>query len=240
MRHRRLSNKFLTVVFFPIIILLLMFANFLIDQPSHQAFSQQKMMQTPTGLGFDVSEHQQTINWKEIDNSTYRFVIIRTGYGDAFTGAIDQYFYENIKQVKQQGLKVGIYHYSYAMNAQEAKQEAEFVLSILDGIQLDLPVYFDFEDPCHDTLSSNEMNKIANAFLTTIKDSHYTTGIYANSDRLSFLSSQLLDQHDIWIASYGKEPIYAGEIKLWQYTNQGKIAGISTDVDINYGYYPSL
>lgn len=237
MRHRRLSNKFLTVVFFPIIILLLMFANFLIDQPSHQAFSQQRMTQTPTGLGFDVSEHQQTINWQEIDTSTYSFVIIRTGYGDASTGAIDQYFYENIKQAKERGLKVGVYHYSYAMSAQEAKQEAEFVLSILEGIDLDLPVYFDFEDSCHDILSSNEMNKIANAFLTTIENNHYSTGLYANSDRLSYLSSDLLDQHDIWIASYGQEPIYYGTIKLWQYTNQGKITGISTDVDINYGYY---
>lgn len=237
MRKRHFSNKFLTVLFFPIIIILLMLANFLIDQPNHQAYSQQHFRQTPTGLGFDVSEHQQVIRWSDIDTQTYSFVIIRTGYGDASTGAIDQYFYENIKQAKEQGLKVGVYHYSYAMNASEAKQEAEFVLSILKGIQLDLPVYFDFEDECHDQLSSHEMNKIANAFLSTIEESHYTTGLYANSSRLNNLSPTLLEKHDIWVASYGQDPIYSGTVKLWQYTNQGKIEGISTDVDLNYSYY---
>ncbi|MFR6694391.1 MAG: hypothetical protein ACLUS6_10590 [Dysosmobacter sp.] len=54
---------------------------------------------------------------------------------------------------------MGVYFFSQAATAQEAAQEALYALQLLDGRDLDLPVYYDWEpvqqeDSC--TLHNNE------------------------------------------------------------------------------------
>lgn len=236
-KYKKRKSKIIIVSLFPITILVLMVLYTYYGQSNNDIHSQPLyQLPNPAGFGIDVSEHQKIIDWDVIDQEQVDFAIIRTGYGYKEDGNIDLYFYENIKVAKQNGFDVGVYHYSYATSEEEARKEAEFVLSILDNMSLDLPVYFDFEDECHDSLSYDELNNITSTFLTTIENAGYKTGLYANLDRINRLDKNILDGHDIWIASYGSEPYYPGNIKMWQYTNQGKIDGISTHVDLNYSY----
>ena len=95
-------------------------------------------------LGIDVSEHNGALDWAKIKAAGVAFVIVRSGYG---TSHVDNFFAQNIRGAREQGLPVGIYHFSYALDPAGAKKEAEFVLSILKPFrgEIFLPVFFDFE-----------------------------------------------------------------------------------------------
>ena len=53
----------------------------------------------------------------------------------------DAKFQTNYKNAKAAGLKVGVYCYSLAQNAAQAKAEGDKVLNILNAQKLDYPVY---------------------------------------------------------------------------------------------------
>lgn len=234
MKRRKQPHKFYIVLCFALLILLICFISNKAENTSsiyqHFNFNQ------PLSLGIDVSEHQGKIDWQQVAQENIQFAIIRTGYGDQQSGNIDKYFYENIEEAKQNHIQVGAYHYSYALNEQQAIQEAQFVLKIIENIPFDLPIYFDFEDSCHDSLSNQELNNIVYAFIHELEKNGVKTGIYSHTSRLNQLNADLLQQ-DIWIASYGKAPNVSNmNIKIWQYSCEGHINGINTAVDLNYYY----
>ena len=76
-------------------------------------------------LGIDVSEHNGALDWAKIKASGVQFAIIRTGYG---VSHVDNYFEKNIQGALAQNIPVGVYHFSYALDAAGAKKEGEFVL----------------------------------------------------------------------------------------------------------------
>ena len=85
--------------------------------------------------GIDVSSWQGNIDWGTVKNQGIDFAIIRTGYGKTAPEVqTDAYFEQNYSGATANGIKVGAYHYSYAENVQDALQEADFCLSILNWI----------------------------------------------------------------------------------------------------------
>ena len=84
-------------------------------------------------VGIDVSYHNGTINWEKVKNSGISFAIIRCGYGSDFTSQDDTQFLNNVKGAQENGIDIGIYLYSYAMNLtgndsrQLAKQSMYYV-----------------------------------------------------------------------------------------------------------------
>ena len=98
-------------------------------------------------LGVDVSYHNKGINWEAVRAQGIDFAIIRLGYRGWETGLLheDVCFRQNLLGAKAAGLKVGVYLYSTAVNVREAQEEAAFILTLLNGVKLDLPVYLDTE-----------------------------------------------------------------------------------------------
>lgn len=138
--------------------------------------------------GIDVSEHNGTLNWAKIKASGVKFAIIRTGYGKSYT---DSQFTANMKGALTQGIPVGVYHFSYALDTAGARKEAEFVLSLLAPYKdkITLPVFFDFEYDSVNyaakqgvTLGRQAFNDHAVAFLEVVKAAGYKPGIYYNLD----------------------------------------------------------
>ena len=70
-----------------------------------------------TEVGIDVSKWQKNIDFKKVKDAGATFVMIRLGYQDGVNGKyiLDKYFEENIKNAKENGIKVGVYFYSYAI-----------------------------------------------------------------------------------------------------------------------------
>ena len=83
--------------------------------------------------GIDVSEHQYDIDWEKVAADGIDFAMIRVGYRGSTAGQIytDEYFEKNIAGATAAGLKVGVYFYSQAINAEEAAEEAAFVLNAI-------------------------------------------------------------------------------------------------------------
>ena len=189
-------------------------------------------------LGIDVSEHQQSIDWKKVADSSIEFAIIRSSYGwSDYVNQTDAYFEQNYHHAKENGIKVGIYHYSYATTIDEATKEAEFVLHLLKNKKMDYPIFYDMEDECMSDLDQETLTAIASTFCERLKKEGYYVGLYTNPNFLSRMNLEQIKQYDLWLANYNVMPTDDFEYGLWQYSCYGKVYGIDGDVDLNFSYY---
>ena len=192
--------------------------------------------------GIDVSVHQKEIDFNKVKNDGISFVYIRVGYRGYSTGEIheDAYFRENIKNAINAGLKVGVYFFSQATNAKEAQEEAEFVLYCIKDYKIALPIAYDMEYVTQEdrikNLTNEQLTECAKSFADTIRSAGYDSTIYESSSWLihSIDMTVLQDYNSFWVASYhtGKMP-YNYVFDIWQYTPNGRVEGIETDVDMN-------
>lgn len=188
--------------------------------------------------GIDVSFWQGEINWKEVKKDNIDFAIIRASYGwSNHQTQTDQNFHQNVKEAKKNGIKVGAYHYAHATNVEEALLEADFFISLISNYHFDYPVFYDVEDHDQVNLSKKELTDLALAFLNRVKEAGYDVGLYASESWLSQkFDMERLKDYDIWLASYTPTSYYQNNYELWQYTKEGKVKGIKTNVDLNYSY----
>ena len=189
--------------------------------------------------GIDVSAWQGNIDWVKVKNSGVDFAIIRSGWGFKDEGEIDSFFVSNIKNAKSAGIKVGVYHYSYAESAENAKQEAEYCLSIIKSanVELDLPIYFDIEDASIANAHNREIRtNMCIAFCSEIESAGYWAGVYANLNWFNnYLNkNELESRYTLWLAQYNE--INEMECDIWQYTSSGYVEGINGNVDMNIMY----
>ena len=98
--------------------------------------------------GIDVSHHNGTINWAAVKAAGYDFAIIKVGGRGYGSGAIyqDTQFKNNINGATANGIKVGIYFYSAALNEQEALEEAAWTCEQIKYYRITYPVVYDFEE----------------------------------------------------------------------------------------------
>lgn len=192
-------------------------------------------------IGIDVSVHNGEIDWDAVAEDGIDYVIIRIGNRGSTAGSLyeDECYQQNIKGAKAAGLDVGVYFFSQAISVAEAMEEAAFVLDILDGEDLDYPVYFDWEymgqsDARTNDISTETLTACANAFCEYIDDHGYTPGIYIYGS-LAYQSYDLslMTDYDWWFAGYYDNPDFYYDFRMWQYSSTGSVAGISTNVDMN-------
>ncbi len=197
---------------------------------------------SPTAMvGIDVSAHQGEVDWQTIQQSGVDFVILRVGYRGYTDGGIfaDPTFAENLENARAAGLKIGVYFFSQAISEAEAREEASFVLDALDGVALDLPVYFDWEfvenDSARTNLASSEtVTDCAVTFCEAVEKAGYKAGVYFNQS-LGYLTMNLgrLKAYDFWLAEYRNTPEFYYHFHMWQYSDSGTVPGISGHVDMN-------
>ncbi len=200
--------------------------------------------------GIDVSSHNGKINWKKVSKKA-DFVFIRAGVRGYSKGEInpDKKAKENIEGAIKNGIPVGVYFYTQAVNEKEAEKEAEFVLKKIKGYNITLPVVIDFEYASKNgkstgrlynaKLSKKQNTQIVNAFCDKIRKAGYTPGIYASSYiyRWHLNMKSIPDDVFIWVADYNKNVTYGGYYDIWQYSEKGKCDGVSSKhVDTNYFY----
>ena len=184
--------------------------------------------------GIDVSEHQGVINWEAVKNSDVDFVIIRCGYGDNYSYQDDKQWLRNVRECERLGIPYGVYIYSYATTAAQARSEAQHVLRLLSGHNPAYPVYFDMED--NSTLGAqSQFAEFASIFCSTIEAAGYEAGVYANLYWWNtYLTDSRFSQWDRWVAQYNYQCDYQGVYAMWQSTSSGTVPGISGNVDINF------
>lgn len=184
--------------------------------------------------GIDVSYWNGNIDWTKVKAAGIQFAMLRGGYG---TNGKDSKFEQNYKGAKTVGVPMGVYHYSYAKTVEAAKQEAKFCLSYLKGKQFEYPIAFDIEDSSQRNLGKATITAITKAFCETVEKAGYYVAIYSNLDWLrNRLDLNILKSYDIWLAQWASKPTYSGSFGMWQYADNGKLNGISGNVDMNISY----
>ena len=187
----------------------------------------------------DVSYCQGNINWDQVNVDA---VIIRAGYG-RLVSQKDAYFERNYAGCKRRGIPCGVYWYSYAMNEEQARMEADACLAVIKDKKFEFPIYYDVEENSQFNLGRAAVSRIIRAFLERVEKAGYWVGLYGSYSSLTtFTEPDIRQRYSIWLAHWGvKKSPYQGEYGLWQ-TGIGRRAGINGDVDIDTGFvdYPAL
>ena len=200
-------------------------------------------MKTIIGRGIDVSKYQGTIDWKKVKKAGVQFVIIRAGYGK-LSSQVDSKFVENYNNAKANGIKVGLYWYSYATTPAEAKQEAAACKAVIGNRAFDYPIYYDVEEGKTLNTGKSNVSAIIKAFCSEMEASGYYVGVYMSKAAAeAYLTDEVKNRYAMWIAHWGvKETTYKGNYGLWQSSSIGVVPGINgvVDTDVSYIDYPEI
>lgn len=189
--------------------------------------------------GIDVSKHNGVIDWMDVKYHI-DFAMLRAGYGK---NNIDTMFNRNAAACERYGIPYGVYWFSYAHTPEMARNEAKYCLEIISEFNPTYPVCFDFEYDSAAyakkngvTVTKKLMCDMAIAFLSEIEKAGYYAMNYTNIDYLNKGFSSLTSKYDTWLAQWSvKTP--SKPCGIWQYSDNGKVAGIAGKVDMNYSYH---
>lgn len=211
--------------------------------------------------GIDVSKWQKTIDWKAVKEAGVEFAIIRLGYRAQATGTLtlDECFDQNIQGAHDAGIKIGVYFYTQAITAKEAKAEAQFCVQKLENYPgyLSFPIMYDIENTATDRmgkadLTTAQRTSFCQAFCDEAIANGYKSGIYASlyyfKDKLQ--PEKFSSDYHNWLARYSKSyntngVKYEYPYEMWQYSDGDssnkkivsvKIPGISGNVDLDVYY----
>ncbi len=223
-----------------------------------ESMSKKVLFHTDIKTGIDVSSYQGTIDWAKVKKDGIEFAMIRAGFrgwgtsDDGVNGKLvqDTKFDENAKNAIKNGIPIGTYFFSQAIDEKEAVEEAKFVVSIIKDYKITYPVVIDVEysgAPNHtgraDNVSKEMRTKICKAFADYIKKAGYTPMIYADKNfATNNLDMSKLSGYSFWLAHYtgatqdnplNKPSSYSGKFKMWQYTSSGKVNGVNGNTDMN-------
>lgn len=196
-------------------------------------------------FGIDVSHHQGTIDWHKVKEAGVTFAFIRLGYrgyGEEGNISLDKQFEYNITHAQAEGIDVGVYFFSQALNEEEAKEEAEFVLSVLNGYDIQLPVAYDLITATDGSgrtsnLSVDQFAQNAETFCKLIRGAFYGTTIAFNDTQWPQFESKLdrLTVYNFWYGDYDisghAQPPF--NYDFLQFSNAGHVSGIDTVVDLD-------
>lgn len=166
--------------------------------------------------GIDVSENNGAIDWQAVVDAGIEFVMVRSSYG---LYSKDSMFIENVNAAQAVGLKVGAYHYSYALNTDDALQEAINCREAIDnaGVLLELPVFFDMEDADGYKSTRGMPTNITEICRVFIDNLGLDCGVYASyswlTDKIDWQSLGCA----VWNAQWGDTDDIKGF--MWQYTD---------------------
>ncbi|WP_395053496.1 glycoside hydrolase family 25 protein [Flavobacterium sp.] len=184
-------------------------------------------------VGFDVSQFQGNINWKEIDSVEHlvplQFVFIRATAGN---DKVDSKFKENWKNAKEHNFIRGAYHY-YRPNENSLEQANNFIKTV--KLQKgDFPPVLDIEQlPKNQSIDSLKVG--LKRFLKKI-DEHYKVKpiIYSGEKYYTSFLKEEFSEYTFWVANYN---FWVEDIKddwlFWQFSEKASIEGITEKVDLN-------
>ena len=189
----------------------------------------------------DLSSHQEEVDYDQLAADGVSGVILRVGFRGYGTGAIvdDDMFETHYEGATKAGLKVGIYFYSQAVSADEAAEEADYVLNKLYGRKIELPVVYDTEQVYDEGARTEGMDPsvrtdCAVTFCDRVAQSGYTPMIYTNRNFFATdLDMSRLSGYKLWLAHYAERPNFPYMYSGWQYTDTGVAAGVAGNVDLN-------
>lgn len=194
-------------------------------------------------FGIDVSKWQGDFDFGEASRQGARFAVIRAG--GSYVGEEcyeDPNFALNLHKARAEGMEVGVYWYSNALDVIQVVKEAEFLANILREARLELPVYLDIETSRQAKPERRRINSaMALAWHATLLSHGFLGGVYSFANFFNTcLETSFLAGLPLWVASYTYNPPDIQGLTMWQFggdTNRirdPEIGGVV--VDQNYKY----
>ena len=189
--------------------------------------------------GIDVSRWQGEINWPLVAESDTKFVIMKATEGTNYTDTKFNYNWENAKKV---GLYVGAY--CFFRPGRDAKGQADYFLSVVDFANSDISPVIDLE--VNDGMTAATVMSRVKIWIDRIIEVTGRIPILYSSP--SFLNTYFsvggkppawAKDMPLWIANWtsANEPYMPKgwtTWAIWQYTNVGKVPGITGYVDLDW------
>ena len=152
---------------------------------------------------------------------------------------LDDMFESHVQGALEEGLHVGVYFFSQALNYDEGVEEANFVLNAIRDYNITCPVAIDTEfldasDARTNGLDIDSRTDSIVGFCETVKAAGYIPMIYSNRNwYVQSLDMSRLGDYKLWLAHYTNQPDFPYKYVGWQYTDQGTLSGVEGSVDLN-------
>lgn len=184
--------------------------------------------------GIDVSHWEGDIDFREVKRAGIRFVYIKASEGTSY---IDPDFERNYREARKARLKIGFYHYVTARTIEEGRAEARHFADVIRAKKYNGCPVMDFE--VFGNLTKEQINEISLAFLNELaEETGKRVAIYSDANNATNTFDVRLSIYPLWIADYGvSRPDMKNHWNSWagwQYTDSGRVEGISGRVDRNY------
>ena len=190
-----------------------------------------------TTKGIDVSKWQATVDWAKVAADGVKFGVARTSDGTTYD---DKYFTANWQGMKNNGIIRGAYQ--FFRPDQDAVNQAKFMISKINkagGLQAgDLPPVLDLEK--NGGLSTSNVVKQVDKWIAYIQQNTgrrpiiYTGSYFWDANAATTKYSA----YPLWTAHYTTKscplvPNAWNKWAIWQYTDKGKVNGVSGNCDMN-------
>ncbi|WP_324627204.1 GH25 family lysozyme [Acinetobacter sp. MD2(2019)] len=184
--------------------------------------------------GFDVSHHQGKIDWTQISPKQYHFVYIKATEGGDYQ---DPSFQENWLHARQQGLNVGAYHY-YRLCRDAQIQAQNFIATVPKKWNALAPVIdLEYDAQCLSQATQEQLIQQIKLMQSLLRK-HYGKApiFYVSKTFYHVVLMGHFDKTQLWIRDYDEAYPTLKDQRgwfFWQYSKQGKIAGIEQAVDLD-------
>lgn len=171
-------------------------------------------------FGIDISRWQGMYDFEQAKKEGIEFAIFRCGGADDKNIGMyyDSTYRRNYAECARLGIARGVYYLFDAANTDEAAEQARHCLGLVEGMDLQLPVFADVEG---EALDADNLTEIINTFCEVIKKAGYAAGVYASaSPMINLMDIRAIKEagNDVWCASYTAEkPEIGVDIDIWQY-----------------------
>ena len=200
--------------------------------------------------GIDISHYQRGIHWEQLKADSVphpiRFVFIKATQGKSM---VDAHFKQNWEQAQQYKFRIGAYHF-YKYKDDPLEQAANYIRNVSLTPGHLLPI-IDVELDCSTCntpgVPTDEMIANLKKYLGAI-EAHYKVkpiiytyqGFYHQylhkhfPDYYYWMALYRNQPPDGWVEQVKKETAQEPKIALWQFTDSGKIPGITGAVDMSF------
>lgn len=195
----------------------------------------------------DMAHYQTVTSWSKIANNVDA-VILKATQGHALSSKSymfpDKAFHKYAKAAIAHGIPLGVYHFFTGSTEADAVKEADYFCEVIapyrDKIMLAVCDAENYDNKWLLGLSRKQLTDNINAFCARVKAKGYPTAHYTNVDHINSYINAKDISYPCWCASYGTRKPTAPNLIAWQYTSEGRVPGISTNVDVNHGYFSEV
>lgn len=197
-------------------------------------------------FGIDISRWQGMFDFEQAKREGIEFAIFRCGGADDKNIGMyyDSTYRRNYVKCARLGIARGVYYLLDAESTEEAAEQARHCLSLVERMNLQLPVFADVEG---EALDADNLTEIINRFCEVIKEAGHAAGVYASaSPMINLMDIRAIKEagNDVWCASYTAEkPEIGVDIDIWQYGGSDNfirdvhVAGQAVDQNFAYKNY---